>query len=138
MIYDASGLRRAFWGAVQANFACAHGGSGRLRSAYGRDYEILSSSKIVPLAREQTHGAVQIINRLIDELVQALDVERPGGVLVVKGTASDDPNASPCGIVATIAPLGTVAAKGHLAIHAHALPLEEARAYARTLARATL
>lgn len=120
------------WLALNGRFACQVDLPGR-ESRAGRAWEVTSISHMLSAEPE---AAARAFNRVLENLLGCLDVDRPGGVLLVRGPA--DQAGIPAGILAEVAPLGGVAIKVRLAIHGHGITLDEARALARPLASLTL
>jgi hypothetical protein len=131
----AANLRKWVWDAARGSVgAQADGGASRHHSTWGHTFEVHSMTGIQP-ADVHTRDVGAALVRMIDNLIRTLAVERPGGLLVVRGSLDpEDVTAIPEGIQAEVARIGEHALKVRLAIVGHAVTLEEARARTRPAA----
>jgi hypothetical protein len=133
-------LRRWTWDGLRKAFSCEteRDAPTGTASRWGQNWEVVSITGIIPCDPGQYDMGAAMV-RLVDSLCRSVTVERPGGVLVVRGPFDPaEASAIPGGIEATVSPIGSHAYRVRLAVIGHAATLEQARAQRRAIVKATL
>lgn len=132
-------LRRWVWDAMRTRFTTEVCPRGIARaSAWGHDFEVVSMTGILP-GDPSAHDMGAALVRLVDCLASCISVERPGGVLILRGPHDpEDAQSVPLGVEAQCSPIGTHAYRVRLSLICHSITLEEARAHRREAVKAIL
>lgn len=130
-------LRRWVWDGLRRRFAAEVAPAQGRASTWGHAWEVVSMAGIIP-ADPTAHDLGAALVRLVDTLTGLVHVERPGGLLVVRGVANAAFDIVPDGIQADLTPIGTHAYRVRLAAICHAVTLDEARAHRRATVKAEL